>query len=87
MNLEKFVGETILAMVEMVPGKIQRLKLLGVEAGGIWVESQYLTNFLLTQLGAASAPKTPVFFVPYSRIFFVFHGEGRTALNEEAFGV
>jgi len=66
---------------------IQEVKVLGVEFGGVWIQSQALTNAFLQILGVAVAPKTMVAFVPYHGISLAFSSIEGPALNETAFGV
>jgi hypothetical protein len=67
--------------------KMQKLILHGVESGGLWVESQTLTNAFLARVGLASAPKTAVFFLPFHQISFVLDSLNVPSLSEKAFGV
>jgi hypothetical protein len=86
MKFENLVGKTFLALVPMFNLKLfSKLKLHGVEAGGIWVESDQYTQITAKALQEA-AIKTPIYFVPYHEIRFAMVG-GELALSEEAFGV
>jgi hypothetical protein len=88
MQLSDFVGQTLGFIIPGIhPTTIQRVKILGVEAGGVWIQSQTLTNAVLEKFGAASAPKTMVFFLPYHAISVGFASIEEPALNEKAFGV
>jgi hypothetical protein len=64
-----------------------KVKLLGVEAGGLWIESQAITNAVPQTFEVASSPRTPVFFLPYHEIAVVFHYLPERALDEKAFGL
>jgi hypothetical protein len=72
MKLSDLIGDSILLMVE---------------AGGIWVESQELTNAVLQTLGVAAAPKTLVMFFPYHEIYVITTAIDGPSLDEKAFGV
>jgi hypothetical protein len=63
------------------------VKLLGVESGGIWVESQEVINAILSDANTPTAPKTPVVFLPYHRLSLVLSSIDVPSLNEKAFGV
>ena len=64
------------------------VQLVSVEQGGIWVESQELTNKLFEGLGVQMSANSPVFFVPYAKIEWINHFvSGRAALSEKSFGV
>lgn len=87
-KFEEMVGETIIARVpNLHPTTLQSLKLHGAENSGLWVESQVLTEQLLSMFGVPTAPKTPVFFLPFHQIAFVLGYADAPALSETAFGV
>lgn len=72
-SLIEMVGKTITALVPFFDRtKFQQMKLHGVEAGGIWVESQKMTDVLFSTSGASYAPKTVIFFLPFQQVTFVF---------------
>jgi hypothetical protein len=85
-HLHDMIGETITALIPVLDGKImQQVILHGVEQGGIWVESQNLTNDFLSQVGASTAPKTMIIFFPYHQISYVFGSVDSS--SEKSFGV
>ncbi len=88
-SLHGLIGSTIRAMIPIwSPDQTpQDFKLHGVEAGGLWLESQDLTDKLLSDLGIAAAPKTVVLFVPYQHIHFVVGLVDQSSLSEEALGL
>jgi hypothetical protein len=87
-ELQKMIGQTIVASVPAIGGvKLQKLKLHGVESGGLWVESQTVTNALLTRVGVSAAPKTMIFFLPFHQISFLIESLNVPSLSEKAFGV
>ena len=69
------------------PIVMQELRLIGIEDGGIWVESQALSNLWLAKLGLPASPRTLVWFLPYHEIKIVMHSIEQTSLSESAFGV
>jgi hypothetical protein len=69
------------------PIKFQSVKLLGVETGGVWIESQTLINLVLKNIGQVSTPKSLAFFYPYHELKFGFVGIEGPALNEKSFGL
>ena len=83
MKLDEMIGETFLlaSLVafdssHQVP-YVYVIKLHGVEAGGIWIESNVLTKgveSVARERFAANIPKdkTPVYFLPYSQIAYLF---------------
>jgi hypothetical protein len=88
MQLSDYVGQSLAFMIfRLNPDVAQEAVLRGVEAGGVWVESQQLTNDLLGQVGVSCAPRTPVTFFPYHEIGFVIAFVPELSLNETALGV
>ncbi len=89
MKLDEFIGENIylkpkIAFQAGEEHKLYPVKLSGVELGGIWIESEALTLMLKKAVGLTAeqpTPKTPVFFFPYSEIYFFFVGS--TQLGQE----
>jgi hypothetical protein len=88
MQLSDYIGQVItLAIPAIDAEKFQNVKLLGVEAGGIWVESQTLITMALKTAGQATAENSLAFFFPYREIRFGFVPIDGPALDEKAFGV
>ena len=88
MQLSDYIGQEIVMQIPFIDPKIgQRVKLLGVEAGGVWIESQTLINLALKSFGLATTPKSFAFFFPYHAIAFGFVAIEGPALSEKAFGV
>lgn len=89
MKLEDLVGGSILVQMPRSgdEARLWRMKLLGVEAGGIWVESQDITNRILQTVGVTSATRTPIVFLPYHQISLAMTSIPETALDEKAFGL
>ena len=88
MKFSDVIGQEIAISIPYLAegtGKLQRVKLVGVEAGGIWIESQELIDIVLEGANLASAPRTPVFFFPYSQIVFAVSSTDSVALSEKAF--
>ena len=85
MQLSDFVGEQIAILIPRFDdARYHRVKLNGVEAGGIWIESQEFTDEVLgTRLGA---PKTLVLFVPYNEIAYAVGSISEPSLKT-AFGL
>jgi hypothetical protein len=91
-SLSELVGEEI-ALELVTPfirstdesGKPPRVKLVAVEAAGIWVEYLETTEILVDAVGAM--PKTPVFFFPFSQVRRIFMMGDLVALSEKAYGV
>jgi len=74
-----------LVLIPKIDQKIyQKVKLHGVEAGGLWLESQAVTNALLQTLGAPATEKTVVFFWPYHQIQFAISSIDQPSFDERA---
>lgn len=87
MELRDYIGDSIMLVIPDLDPKPQLVTLLGVEAGGIWIESQPLTNKLLETIGQQVWPASPTFFFPYHAIRLGIGKSNAPALGEEAFGV
>lgn len=88
MQFEQLIGSQIsLLMPTVHKTQHQHFVLRGVEAGGLWLESQMLANYVLGQIGVASTPKTIAIFVPYHQFDAAFASLDLPSLNEKAFGV
>lgn len=91
-SFQQMVGGIIVAIIPMFNaanerGRMKKYKLHGVEAAGLWLESQETTNFALELAGVSFSPKTGIFFVPFHSIMIVLGSVASPALSEKAFGV
>lgn len=88
MKLEDFIGKQIAIQSPFLhETTLQKVTLHGVEAGGIWIESQALLNHILQTLRVPGSPRTVVFFLPYHQVTYIMESISQSALNEVAFGV
>jgi hypothetical protein len=88
MQLSDYVGRDLVVLIPRLNSDVERkVRLHGVEAGGIWIESQQVTNELLTRIGVSIAPKTMIFFFAYSEIVYAMTSIDQPALNETTLGV
>jgi hypothetical protein len=86
MELKSLVGSSIAITIPRVGKKPLHVTLIGVEAGGIWIESQGMTDALLGAAKVNASAKTPVFFLPYNEIAVILHLVDKMSLNERALG-
>jgi|HubBroStandDraft_2_1064218.scaffolds.fasta_scaffold291696_1 hypothetical protein len=88
-SLQGLVGSVIQAVIPIWShdSVVREFKLHGVEAGGLWLESQELTDNILKALGIATAPKTVALFVPYHHVQFVVGLVDQSSLSEKALGL
>jgi len=83
-SLDEMAGQEIIALVPLIDKiKLQKLKLHGVEAGGIGVESQSMSELLMQATGVNKKKKTALFFLPFSQIVFVTASLDAPALSEK----
>ena len=68
-DLKALEGELIAGRFYPIdPATTHQVKLHKVEAYGIWIESQYVTEKMLAHANRTSAGQTPVIFLPWSQI-------------------
>jgi len=88
MQLSDYIGQEIVLFIPTIhPTNFQKVTLMGVDAGGVWIYSQTLLNMMLKSIGRATSPKSVAFFYPYHELRFGYVGIEGPALNEKAFGV
>jgi hypothetical protein len=87
-SLEGLIGQT--AVIRSIPVNETRpalIKLLAVENGGIWVESQEATDHWLSEAGKQASPRTLAWFLPFAQISWIMGSSDYPALSEKAFGL
>jgi hypothetical protein len=84
--LKELEGTVVAIIAPAVLGstEMQKVKLHLVEDSGIWIESQSLTDKILQSQKVTMAPKTLVFFVPWSQITFVLSSLDMPSISERA---
>ena len=86
-KFEQMIGKQILALIPILSGEIvQEITIRGVEAGGLWIESETISKAWLQKLDLP-VMRAPIFFVPYHEIRFLFFGGEKLELSEKKFGV
>jgi len=86
-SLSELVGQEILIVIPFVhQTNLQVVKLLSVEASGIWIQNEQITQGFLANLKLHAA-KTPIFFVPFAQIRYVMDASEEIALSEKALGI
>ena len=87
------IGDTLLAAVpvlEHIDGEKEKfitIRLISVDAGGIWVESQEYTDWLLKTLGRTQANTTPVLFLPFGSIDYLTYLADLPSLSAASLGL
>ena len=87
-TLASMVGEVIIVRIPLLdPERMSLVKLHGVEAHGIWIESQDFTNELMEKFQFSSSRTTPLVFVPFDKVDFIIAALDSLSLSEPAFGL
>jgi hypothetical protein len=82
------VGEVIIVRIPLLDAEGMTLvKLHGIEAHGIWIESQDLTNELMAKFDCSSSRTTPIVFIPFAKLEFIIAALDSLSLSEPAFGL
>lgn len=61
--------------------------LVEVEPSGIWIEGADLAAFMHDLLKTNALPRTPVFFVPFAQIGWIFSAAEYPSLSEKGLGL
>ena len=87
-NLASFIGEVIVARIPLLDTDgMMLVKLHGIEAHGIWIESQDFTNQLMEKFHFSSSRTTPLVFVPFDKVDFIIASLDLLSLSETSFGL
>jgi hypothetical protein len=87
-TLANMVGEIVIARIPLLDADgMMLLKIHAVEAGGLWLESQDLTNGLMEAFNFFGSSTTLLVFVPFDKIDFIIAATDSLALSESAFGL
>jgi hypothetical protein len=87
-SLNELIGYTVTVHSENVNRDHPvRVKLHGVEAGGVWIESKELTDHWSHEIGKSGGPQTLIWFLPFSQIAWIMAAIGVPALSEKGLGV
>jgi hypothetical protein len=87
-SLASMIGEVIIVRIPVFDADgMMLVKLHGIEAQGIWVESQDFTNELMEKFHFSSSRTTPLVFVPFAKLDFIIASVDSLSLSESAFGL
>ena len=87
-TLQNMIGEVIITRIPVLDADgLTLVKLLAIEAHGIWVESQDFTDELMQKFQVSSSRTTPIVFVPFHKIDFIIGSLDSLSLSEPAFGL
>lgn len=81
MELKKLVGRRVVVLGPKLldQGKLETVVLLGVDEGGIWIESEAAANLIADRFRLKPAGRS-AFFIPFAQITTII------ASNDEAAG-
>jgi hypothetical protein len=73
LNFQSILGKTITIFSKALDSELAPISATvhGAEAGGIWIESQKLTDDVLKALGQQMFEATPIIFLPFAQISWV----------------
>jgi len=72
-SLSELVGRRILAVIDSIEAdKMTEYRLHGVEASGLWISNKKTNELFMERASRRMLEKTPIFFVPFHSITFVF---------------
>jgi|HubBroStandDraft_6_1064221.scaffolds.fasta_scaffold13171_3 hypothetical protein len=85
-NFEKLVGQEVLIFSDALKGKSapEKVTVRGVDAGGIWIECQSITDTMLKGIGKTMFEGTPLTYVPFWRISLAACGMDMPAISSES---
>ena len=87
-TLAGMIGEVIIVRIPLLEAERMLLvKLHGVEAHGIWIESQDFTNELMEKFHFSSSRTTLLIFVPFEKVDFIIASLDSLSLSEPALGL
>jgi hypothetical protein len=87
-TLASMIGEMIIVRIPLLDAESMDLvKLHGVEALGIWIESQQFTDRLMEKFHLSSSRTTPIIFIPFDKVDFIVAALDSLSLSESALGL
>ena len=80
-KLKNMIGEFIFLSLVSGPDLV-KVKLIGVEFGGIWIEHKKLSEGFLSMSESKMLPNTPIVFIPYSALKSIIAALGVPLIDE-----
>lgn len=88
MQFSELIGQQLLILIPTIlKVTLQNVKIVGSESGGIWIESQAITNHLLQSAGVSIKPTDTHILCAVPQIGYALFSTDSLALNEKAFGL
>ena len=83
-NFETLVNQEVLIISNALTDGAGPVTIRGVDAGGIWVECQEITDAFLKQLGKTMFEGTPITYIPFWRISLAAIGKAIPSISSES---
>jgi hypothetical protein len=84
LSLSNLVGQNIAIKIPAFKeGKLITVKLCGVEAGGVWIESHDFMESIPEGTPTKMTPRSFVIFVPYTQILAIYYPGGGPWISEK----
>lgn len=93
MRLHDLLGQTLIAVIPALDSfggdknRMLLIRLISVDAGGIWIESQQYTEWVLNLAERTDSENSPILFVPFSSISYLAKLQNVPALSEKSLGL
>ena len=86
--LKSMVGEVIIARIRALKSNaLSLVKLHAVDANGIWIENQEVSERMMSRMNLAASETTLVLFVPYAGVDYIVASINSLCLSERALGL
>lgn len=86
--LKELIGRLVVMKIPALDeSELVFVKLLRLEAAGVWVESHRYNQEMLERYDMPESATTLVLFVPYASVAYVVSSVQKIALSESAFGL
>lgn len=84
LSLASLVGQDIYAKIpSWQQDKIVKVRLVGVDTGGIWIESSEFMEHFMEDTPHTMTSKSAQIFVPYAQILAIYHFGGGPWISEK----
>lgn len=83
-NFNELIGEDVLILSTVLdPDLPKKVRVHGIDYGGVWIESQEHTDHLLKSVRKTMLEGTPLIYVPFWRIQLAICGLDVPAISSE----
>jgi hypothetical protein len=83
-DIKSLEGTIIEAVIPSLfnESNLQTIRLLRVEDNGLWIESPAIMETAMADTYSTMSPRSPMFFVPWSQLFYIIASNDVPALSE-----